>query len=278
MSDVLNALVSGFTYSFFLRLFFGTAMFCLRLKRKPCFWLYMSLCLAVYLGFAVIALPIHAKGMSTSILVYLGWFTFSYLWLYFCFDEPPQTILFCCISGYTAQQLAGSVNVLFLHLLQHWGVDSLFQFPDNTILSWFTAQIIHIVVYLLIYSIVARKLKTRDLALKRSRLIAISVVALFADIILQLMAIENGILTERFTSSAVILGYNILCCLFVYFLLFSSLSDKHMQEDISALHQLLAQQQRQYMLSKETIDSINMKCHDLRHQIRRITRGTTLDQ
>ena len=45
-----------------------------------------------------------------------------------------------------------------------------------------------------------------------------------------------------------------------------------------SLNELWAQQQKQYQLSKETIDSINIKCHDLKHQIRKITKGAALDK
>ena len=48
-----------------------------------------------------------------------------------------------------------------------------------------------------------------------------------------------------------------------------------MSNEKAETERLLAERQRQYRLSKENIDAINIKCHDIRHQIRRLpTRGT----
>ena len=37
------------------------------------------------------------------------------------------------------------------------------------------------------------------------------------------------------------------------------------------------QEQKQYEISKQTIDLINVKCHDMKHQIRAISRQTSID-
>lgn len=278
MGKLLSALFNALTYSFFLRLFLGTAMFCGRLKRRKHFWINMTACFTAYFLIVNLFLPINVHGVFARTVLCVGWFLVALLWLLACFDEPIPILLFCSLAGYTTQQLAGSVNVLTVSFLQNIGVSTYPPQFDDPVLSWLSLQLIHIVVYLCVYGVVVTKLKTRDLLLERNQLIVLSAICLFADVVLQLIAIEGGVLEDDFAVASVVYGYNILSCLFIYYLQFSALSNKHLREEMSALNELWAQQQKQYLLSKETIDNINIKCHDLKHQIRKRARETSLDR
>lgn len=47
--------------------------------------------------------------------------------------------------------------------------------------------------------------------------------------------------------------------------------------EFSTMQALWAEEQRQYRLTKENIDAINIKCHDLKHQIRHLRETGTVD-
>lgn len=54
------------------------------------------------------------------------------------------------------------------------------------------------------------------------------------------------------------------------FFLITYTSEKHLKEDNQALQQILEKDRMRYEISKEYIDIINVKCHDLKHQLRGI--------
>jgi nitrogen fixation/metabolism regulation signal transduction histidine kinase len=61
-------------------------------------------------------------------------------------------------------------------------------------------------------------------------------------------------------------------------LLFELPKGKKLQREIDVLQQLHNKEKEQYFISKENIELINIKCHDLRHQIRTIGQSSALDE
>jgi len=63
---------------------------------------------------------------------------------------------------------------------------------------------------------------------------------------------------------------HVVVCVFILFAEFETVYNKRLQLEAAATDQLLMARSRQYRLSRETIDAINLKCHDIRHQIRQL--------
>ena len=61
-----------------------------------------------------------------------------------------------------------------------------------------------------------------------------------------------------------------LICVFVLFAEYELLYAKHADDERAETERLLAERERQYRLSRENIEAINIKCHDIRHQIRHL--------
>lgn len=69
-----------------------------------------------------------------------------------------------------------------------------------------------------------------------------------------------------------------LVCAFVLFAEYELLHAKHADNERAETERLLAERERQYRLSRENIEAINIKCHDIRHQIRALAeRGAVID-
>ena len=68
-----------------------------------------------------------------------------------------------------------------------------------------------------------------------------------------------------------------LCSLTILTLQFSLLSRKNLADELKAVEQLMKKEKLQYQFSRENIDSINRKCHDMRHQIRVIGNQAQID-
>lgn len=63
--------------------------------------------------------------------------------------------------------------------------------------------------------------------------------------------------------------YNILCCVLVFYLQFSMMTIFEKQREVETVLRALHQSQLQYEGHREKAELINIKCHDLKHQIAR---------
>ena len=61
--------------------------------------------------------------------------------------------------------------------------------------------------------------------------------------------------------------YNLLCCVLLLFWQFGVLSRKQLEHDNGLLQQMLAQKEEQYKIRQESMELINIKHHDLKHQL-----------
>ncbi|MBT1171649.1 ATP-binding protein [Bifidobacterium sp. SO4] len=59
-----------------------------------------------------------------------------------------------------------------------------------------------------------------------------------------------------------------LCCYYIMWAQLNGHAKMRLQEELDSVKYTLMQQEKQYRLTQETIDIINRKCHDLKHQIR----------
>ncbi len=61
-----------------------------------------------------------------------------------------------------------------------------------------------------------------------------------------------------------------LCCFYVLWVQLNQKESEGLQREIIGIHNAWNQQIKQYQITSDTIESINRKCHDLKHQIRAI--------
>ena len=73
------------------------------------------------------------------------------------------------------------------------------------------------------------------------------------------------------------LSHAIMCGL-TYALAYELLVSRRLRAERAATERVLAERERQYERSRENIEAINVKCHDIRHQIRRLAQdGAAVD-
>lgn len=63
------------------------------------------------------------------------------------------------------------------------------------------------------------------------------------------------------------MAYSILCCVFLLVIQFHIFEKSKLQQEQEITKYLLQLSQKQYELSRENINIINVKCHDLKHQL-----------
>lgn len=178
-----------------------------------------------------------------------------------CRQASLWQAVFCATAAYVMQNLAAGLT------------DTLRSaFPAMAAApSWVPALLVTLVVYGACYRVFLRSLEREGLSDVTDRgLLFILAAVIFVSIIFN---IANGILEYHGTSLWLCLIFRLVHAVTCVFILFSELRMLHthqLEVDMAAMEQLMAERERQYEVSRETIDAINVKCHDIRHQIRHL--------
>lgn len=178
----------------------------------------------------------------------------------FCFKVKLRTALFCEISAFATQHCAYKIGELS---------ESAFVVGLGVENSMWMYVAILPVVYTLFYFLFARRLKKYDVVQFDNReIILLSVALMLISIVLgQYDYHEPG---NDYIIYLMLAFYDIICCFFTLSVQYAILRSASMRQEVQLMENMLYQQKKQLAASKETIDTINIKCHDLKHQLSRL--------
>ena len=268
--------LSGYKVLFMAELLAAEALFCRKLNRRSWFWGRLVLCVAGCFAAAVLC-PVGSYTVLSSSALFFALFFVTLVGAGICFAESWWNILFCGIAGYSVQHItfvAYNMIVTGLNLtglLAQMGT-ALNPYGEATIQSGLNPLTIlaYIDVYFLFYwysgyFLSRRMTRGEDLSLGRKPLIAFSGLGVAVNIVLHMVTVRN---TAADPASVVLENsYNLLCCVLILFLQFGVLSRRHLEQDRDLLRQMLAQKEEQYRIRQESMELINIKHHDLKHQL-----------
>ena len=199
---------------------------------------------------------------STLIAVFVGA-------ILFIFDVRPWTALFCATAGYTLQNIAsGLIELIRMTVTGRSNV------PLDEPLSTIVSIGVPFVIYLAGYWLFVRRVTLRGLLDVENRLMLsmfaiVVVVVIGLDLIIKALTIVG--IPFRFL--LLLRLVHPLVCVFVLFAEYELLYAKRADDERAETERLLAERERQYRLSRENIEAINIKCHDIKHQIRTLASG-----
>ncbi len=229
--------------------------------KRDKFWIRLS---ASIVGCLVLAnLFPRATGGFTGQMYYL--FKYFVLLLYtvaaavVCFKMPWRTSLSLCVAGYAVQHIAYQTTMLlskvpFLEFLKI----SVLELPS----------VLEIVVFASFYALAwvwfGRRIAKNEYYKNSDwRFDILAVVVVFICIVLT----RVSYMLSGFNSLSPRI-YAIVCCvlaLVIQFNLYDILSEKYEKDTV---YQLWREERKQYALSKQVVDAINVKCHDLKYKLR----------
>lgn len=191
------------------------------------------------------------------------------VFVWFCFDADFWKGLFIASFGYVTQNFAYNFTRIVAAL-----------FPGLTGMAMdATFYAVKAAVYALVWLFVAHMFLRRGIE-EPSRYVII-ILAGFVIIvciylsgnIIDLIEMGGGTPSMTITSRLVLIAF---CILFFAFGIGSE-QRVRMQAENAALQYMMQESKRQYAVSKDNIELINEKCHDLRHQIYRLSRADGAD-
>lgn len=205
----------------------------------------------------------EANQMVFSTVLYACALVFSGAIVMLLFQTSPWAAIFCATAGYTLQNLAGDVGGLVNVLIPQIGTLPIAQF--------FFMVVPYVVTYLLAYPLFIKRIEREGLELMRPQPMLAMMVAVILGVIAYDVVIKQIQETDIETWMYVVVRLSHMAlCVMVLVLEYEMLYARHLSHEVTALTQTMAAEQEQYQVSKETIDAINIKCHDIRHQIRQL--------
>lgn len=217
---------------------------------------------------AICVIPL-ATGLITGLNVIQSFFVFSALLLLFVavilfvFDVSVWTALLCATAGYTLQNLASGTIVLF-QMVFTGSTSGTLDEPWETIME----LIVLATVYVFGYVFFVQRVDSHGLLYVENRLLVVMLAAVVVIIIGFDLLLKQLVFEDVQYSTLVLLRIVFpLVCTFVLFCEYELLYSKRMKEEKAETEAILAERERQYQLSRANIEAINIKCHDIRHQI-----------
>ena len=212
-----------------------------------------------------------------SSFMFLALFGCTLAALKFCYNEPWVNVLFCGILAYTTQHIAfETYNYVssaagFQGFGNMYAPDGYTSFNPISIGVWIGA---YGVLYWFAWAFVDRRIRLQDdLQIGNLPLLALSGAIVLIDVVLNAV-VTYGSDALSLTLRTVIFIYNVLSCGLAVGIQFSMLGKRIAETELAAVQQLWDQDKKLYELSKTNIEVINVKCHDLRKQLRALRSGS----
>lgn len=286
MIEQIYPLNSLFFYRliFMAWLIFGEALFLFKFERKKHFLIKLPLVLLSCFVFALI-FPIPTSNSFYSMMMFFLMFLFTYFASFFLFEANWKIRLFSMICGYTCEHIAYETYFSVINLLNinknglsglyDYGKISLFTGWQDILIYFFS----YIIVYYLIFIMFALRLNKNNFyeAKYDFKFLVVGCVFILSDIVIN--SIVSWYSTIHFENIylGIVALINVLCCFIGLFYIFEMFYSNNIKNQMKIIEEIQKKESSQYKISKETIDMINIKCHDFRHQIREFGDNQKID-
>lgn len=263
----------------FLDIFFAfcsaTMLFAYRCQRHNNFWLRVGAVLAAVVIVCRIFVTTYHGDLFSEIIYSAVLIAMFIAGLNFCYKNSFWTILFYFGSGFMTWYIADRSIIVISSLCRQ--IKALAPYfvegtPSHIILYCST----FVLVYALIYATIGRRMRHLD---------ASEIPATNAIMLILVVCILTPIF---YFESELVANYNLfyytllnigeiiyyVSMLIVQIVMLSSVKER---TEFATMKKLWLEEQKQYKLVKENIDAINIKCHDLKHQIRNLRESSQVD-
>lgn len=270
------------SFLFWYKIIFATELlvsiflFCFKLplKNKPL--LRIGASLLIYYGVAF-AIPIGSFSYNFYYVSFVFFLIFavSIPLLKLIFDAPWISIVFCTMAAYTTQHFTYEAFNFFENVFGVSQQNGIFGYGKGEQLDTIFNPVVLSIYFCtyadinwLFYVLFGRKIKRNDeLKLKQTSLLIVLMALLAVDVIF------NAYLTfysaDNYNSTYMMFEelYNMICCIVILEVQFVFVKEKELEQQVSFYSNLLAEQKKHYEQDKANIERMNIKAHDLKHQI-----------
>ena len=270
-----------YKFVFIIEILIAMHLFSFRRKKREHFVLRVAVGTLACLGLGYLY-PIAFYTPWYSSCMFFVLFFICTLSLWFVYDVPFKVVFYLSILAYTLQHfsheayalLANSIGFVVSSSMGMYG-DAVIEFSkvgNGTLLIALTYVEVYLLCYWVLYKIFAKKVNQEDIRISNFSIMIMTSLILLVEIVLNSFTLY---MPEGYNKGYTILLalYNMICCILILYLQISLCLKKNMEEKLEVTSMLLYQAKEQYKQKEENVSLMNLKCHDLKHQIKRYAKN-----
>lgn len=272
-----------YKFIFLAEILVAESLIIYHMKRRTGFVWRVALAILFLLAFTF-ALPIPFYNAIYSSALFMIIFLATLLALKFCFDEPWGNVVYCGFFSYTEQHISYQIYNFFCLMA---GMDAGSNIYGETMvgemngLQVLAFVVIHAVVYLIGWAMLTYRMERQNsgvFSLHRIKSLILSIAIVSVNVILNAFVVYDLPEDASLFIQSIIIVYNVFGCVLALFLQVAVIGREEAETELSFVEDLWNKNKQLYELSKENVDFINMKCHDLRHRIRNARKRPLIDE
>lgn len=252
-------------------------MFAMRLPKRDGFGvrvavLVAGIVIACFVGVYVSSLIPSGDNayafLYTEMPLFAGILLVSIPLLLFLYDTTIWCAMFCCCAGYATQNFWNGAKSLLEMIGHQTGLWAVY----NVFIEWAVNIGVTVLIYWIVWRLWASKVNARGLAsIRADRSMLVSMIAvfffniLFPNVLKVLVVLGTEALAMRLTGYIYTVG-----CLVVIYLLYEMVYNRHLQLEETTNARAQAERERQLEASRISVEAINRRMHDIRHQVLRM--------
>lgn len=262
---------------FMTELIIAEIMLTIHFPKRKGFAYLCPLAFALCYGVALLYPQWTVNSWYASSIMFIIFFVVTILGMMMCFRVKFVNLLFSAVAAYTVQHLSYVLFSLVNVTLLDSKAFITFAYDNDKIVSFDKISgmiaisfVIYVVLYFIVYFVSQNVLKkwigkNGDLKFKSLSVIGFIVCVLVVDVIISDVFRYATDVSDFMEIFYCILS--ILLCMCLLCLQMSMIRSKDIEYEMEILSKLYDEQQKHFKIRKETIDLINIKCHDFRHKI-----------
>ncbi len=209
---------------------------------------YLSLCLLV----APVAELLHGSLKLMSV------FLLSMAFFPLCVKADFWATLFCCVSACVLQNLAYFSGYLLSAALQI--EPDICAYPQSALIQTPVYLLVHVIAFF----VLSKRIRGSDTFIMEK----IPAIALSAVCAVVVYIVKYQLHSQRLDHGFYYIDMLFPCCdILALYILFGMYEHSQLARENAMLQQIMASKNKQYEISMHTIELVNIKYHDLKHQI-----------
>lgn len=260
-----------FGWYFYVKLFptliFGTLLLIANRPKRKYFWLRFLLISIAMTAFSAWLWSLARGAWFPTLDIYgvllcdIILLTELFALFFFSFKCSALEIFLYVMGGWAAEHLGNQVAMLLTTATNIT--------VDYVNYSW-QYFLVNVFSYLLVYGAIFAvfyKIRKKNSPVQNKRMLVPAGILLLVVTLLSVFGSSYEMSTE---ATVIMRCYAVACCIITLFLLSGAFEEGRLSQELSILSQLDRKRAEQYEISKESIDIVNTRCHDLKKLVEQI--------
>ena len=225
---------------------------------------------AVNMGFSMYPTLTDNLSLLVGILTLVGELAIAVLMQCLAYDCPLWTSVFCCSMAYSLENLSSATERSL------GGIWPLSAYPPTLLEGGLRFWIISLAVYALAYQLLIKRVEKNGLLqIDDPVMVVVTALVIVVNMVLDVVVKDLAVpsLGAPTYDTSTLTAVYLLICVYIMYSAFEIVYNRRLQLNMAAIERLRAAEAKQYQMSRENIEAINIKCHDLKHQIRALASG-----